>query len=48
VIHVIIDRIDVRIPDGPRAPKARPASAKPKPSVALTDYLRGRDAKGVR
>jgi hypothetical protein len=42
VVHVTIDRIDVRLPSAPApagraAPRPRPSSAQP----ALGDYLRG-------
>lgn len=40
VVHVTIDRIDVRAPSSPRA--AQQPSRKPvQPSVSLSDYLRG-------
>ena len=46
VIHVTIDRIDVRTP---AAPARAPAPAKPRaaaPSVSLADYLRGSARRG--
>jgi hypothetical protein len=46
VIHVTIDRIDVRTPT---APARAPAPAKPRaaaPSVSLADYLRGSARRG--
>jgi hypothetical protein len=43
VVHVPIDRIDVRAPAAPKAPRA---AAKPRaaPSLSLADYLRGSKA----
>ncbi|OIQ70489.1 hypothetical protein GALL_478960 [mine drainage metagenome] len=39
VIHVTIDRIDVRAPSSPAVPKPQ-RCARPQPTVSLSDYLR--------
>lgn len=44
VIHVTIDRIDVRVPASPDRPKPSPRSRAAPPSVSLTDYLRPRES----
>lgn len=47
VIHVTIDRLDVRAPAGPKAPAER-RKARPLPSQSLADYLRGSAGGGQR
>ena len=39
IVHVTIDRIDVRAPAPAQAPRA-PAKPRPAPSTSLADYLR--------
>jgi hypothetical protein len=47
VIHVTIDRIDVRAPAAPARPAAQRSRAQQQqPSVSLADYLRGRGRSG--
>jgi hypothetical protein len=40
VVHVTIDRIEVRAPAAPERPKPAPRSRATAPSVSLSDYLR--------
>jgi hypothetical protein len=44
VIHVTIDRIDVRAPAAPDRPKGSSRSRGASPSVSLADYLRPRES----
>jgi hypothetical protein len=45
VVHVTIDRIDVRAPAAPARPAAAPRARNAAPSVSLADYLRQGGAK---
>jgi len=47
VIHVTIDRLDVRVPAAPNAAAER-RKARPLPSQSLADYLRGGAGGGQR